>query len=91
MAVPKSKITRSKRGMRRAHDSLKAINVVECPNCGEQKIIHHICKACGYYGDKEIIPIVEDIDVDDDAARSEERRVGKECPLLCRSRWSPYH
>jgi hypothetical protein len=23
--------------------------------------------------------------------RSEERRVGKECTLLCRSRWSPYH
>ena len=22
---------------------------------------------------------------------SEERRVGKECSLLCRSRWSPYH
>ena len=27
------------------------------------------------------------IDID----RSEERRVGKECGLLCRSRWSPYH
>ena len=54
--------------MRRAHDSLKAVNVVECPNCGEQKIPHHICKACGYYGDKEITPIVEDIDIDDDAA-----------------------
>ena len=24
-------------------------------------------------------------------SRSEERRVGKECFLLCRSRWSPYH
>ena len=23
--------------------------------------------------------------------RSEERRVGKECRLTCRSRWSPYH
>ena len=23
--------------------------------------------------------------------RSEERRVGKECVLSCRSRWSPYH
>ena len=23
--------------------------------------------------------------------RSEERRVGKECRPLCRSRWSPYH
>ena len=25
------------------------------------------------------------------AGRSEERRVGKECPTMCRSRWSPYH
>ena len=25
------------------------------------------------------------------AVRSEERRVGKECVFLCRSRWSPYH
>ena len=23
--------------------------------------------------------------------RSEERRVGKECHLTCRSRWAPYH
>ena len=26
-----------------------------------------------------------------EGARSEERRVGKECLRLCRSRWSPYH
>ena len=26
-----------------------------------------------------------------DMARSEERRVGKECLCWCRSRWSPYH
>ena len=25
------------------------------------------------------------------AVRSEERRVGKECLAVCRSRWSPYH
>ena len=25
------------------------------------------------------------------ADRSEERRVGKECASMCRSRWSPYH
>ena len=30
----------------------------------------------------------DDLDAD---FRSEERRVGKECPVLCRSRWSPYH
>ena len=27
----------------------------------------------------------------DDGVGSEERRVGKECPVLCRSRWLPYH
>ena len=27
----------------------------------------------------------------DEAERSEERRVGKECEVPCRSRWSPYH
>ena len=26
-----------------------------------------------------------------DEMRSEERRVGKECRTVCRSRWSPYH
>src|SRR3546814_12057048 len=30
-------------------------------------------------------------DQSDMAARSEERRVGKECVSTCRSRWSPYH
>ena len=27
----------------------------------------------------------------EESERSEERRVGKECLRLCRSRWSPYH
>ena len=31
------------------------------------------------------------IDVGGESTRSEERRVGKECLRLCRSRWSPYH
>ena len=29
--------------------------------------------------------------IDIPATRSEERRVGKECASMCRSRWSPYH
>ena len=31
---------------------------------------------------------IKDIEKDE---RSEERRVGKECRIGCRSRWSPYH
>jgi flagellar FliL protein len=41
------------------------------------------------------VEIEEEDPEDEEAAasskRSEERRVGKECRRLCRSRWSPYH
>ena len=40
-----------------------------------------------YNRDQEIQQMIEEIG----AERSEERRVGKECLRLCRSRWSPYH
>ena len=54
MAVPKKKTTQSKRNMRRSHDALKAVNVVECPNCGELKRPHNVCDACGYYDGREV-------------------------------------
>ena len=40
--------------------------------------------------DGEVV-IIHDERVDRTTDRSEERRVGKECPHMCRSRWSPYH
>jgi large subunit ribosomal protein L32 len=43
-------------------------NPNECPNCGELKRPHHICASCGFYGDKEVISMTEEIDLDDDAA-----------------------
>lgn len=68
MAVPKSKITRSRRGQRRSHDALVAGNPNECPNCGELKRAHHVCASCGHYGDREVVVLADDIDLDDDAA-----------------------
>ena len=33
-----------------------------------------------------------EVSIDEECSlRSEERRVGKECTIQCRSRWSPYH
>lgn len=55
MAVPKRKTTPSRRNMRRAHDALKASAYAECPNCGELKRPHHVCHACGYYREREVI------------------------------------
>ncbi|MEL6127058.1 MAG: 50S ribosomal protein L32 [Pseudomonadota bacterium] len=68
MAVPKSKITRSKRGMRRSHDALVAANPNECSNCGELRRPHHVCPSCGHYADREVVAMVEEIDLEDDAA-----------------------
>lgn len=54
MAVPKRKVTRSRRNHRRSHDALKPSSYAECPNCGEMKRPHHVCQACGYYNDREV-------------------------------------
>ncbi len=68
MAVPKSKITRSRRGMRRSHDALIAGNPNECPNCGELKRPHHVCASCGHYADREVLSQADEVGLDDDAA-----------------------
>ena len=49
--------------------------------------IHFLIQSVPAYSPKKIIQIVKSII----ARRSEERRVGKECAPMCRSRWSPYH
>lgn len=55
MAVPKKKISVSRRGQRRSHDSLNSVNAGVCPNCGEPVQPHNICKACGMYNGKQVI------------------------------------
>ncbi len=55
MAVPRKKVSRSKRDMRRAHDRLTHVNLTECSNCGELKRPHHVCEACGHYNGREVV------------------------------------
>ncbi len=55
MAVPKKKVSKSRRDMRRSHHRLKPTNVQECPNCGEFKRPHHICGACGHYNGRQVL------------------------------------
>ena len=55
MAVPKKKISTSKRNMRRSHDRLPGTAYVECQNCGELKRPHHVCASCGHYHGHEVL------------------------------------
>ena len=58
MAVPKKKISKSRRDMRRAHDALSPAAYGECTNCGELKRPHHVCAACGHYDGREVVETV---------------------------------
>ena len=55
MAVPKRKTSKSKRNMRRSHDSLKAINIIEDKESGEPRLSHKIDISTGIYNDKKIL------------------------------------
>jgi len=55
MAVPKRKVTGSRRGMRRSQDSLKAVNYQEDSTSGEYKLRHHIDLKSGMYRGKQIL------------------------------------
>ena len=54
MAVPKKKVSKSRRDKRRSHHRLMPVAHVECANCGEMKRPHHLCQSCGYYDGREV-------------------------------------
>ena len=57
MAVPKSKITKSKRGMRRAHDAIKHDAYVENKDTGELHRPHHLDLKTGMYNGRQVLNI----------------------------------
>ncbi|MCH7693761.1 MAG: 50S ribosomal protein L32 [Proteobacteria bacterium] len=59
MAVPKKKVSKSRRDMRRAHDRLKPAVYEECPNCGDLKRPHHVCPYCGQYKGRVVTESVD--------------------------------
>ena len=65
MAVPKKKISKSRRNMRRSHHALKAANVVVDSVTGEHKLPHHISLKDGFYNGNQVL-IDRDLEDDDD-------------------------
>ncbi len=61
MAVPKSKVSRRRRGNRRSHDTLKPTHVQEDQHTGEYKRRHHIDLKSGQYRGRQVIAPKEDL------------------------------
>ena len=55
MAVPKRKTSPSKRNMRRSHDSIANLNVIEDKESGEPRLSHRIDLSTGMYKGRQVL------------------------------------
>ena len=60
MAVPKGKISKARKHSRQANWKLSMPGIVECPQCHQMKLDHHVCKNCGYYNGKQVLNLEEE-------------------------------
>lgn len=56
-AVPKTKVSRHRRGNRRQHKRLDAPTLVPCAQCGKLMRAHYVCKNCGTYRRRQVLDI----------------------------------
>ncbi|WP_081411936.1 50S ribosomal protein L32 [Alicyclobacillus herbarius] len=54
MAVPQHRISKTRKRMRRTHFKLELPGMVRCPECGEYKLSHRVCKNCGSYKGRQV-------------------------------------
>jgi len=59
MALPKKKVSKSRRDKRRANWKLEAPALVVCPQCHEPKAPHRACPKCGFYRGRKAIMVSE--------------------------------
>ncbi|GEL09128.1 50S ribosomal protein L32 [Salisediminibacterium halotolerans] len=55
MAVPFRKTSKTRKNKRRTHFKLRVPGMVECPECGEMKLSHRVCKECGAYKGRDVV------------------------------------
>ena len=56
MAVPRAKTSKARTRRRRGVNMhLVAPQMVECANCGNLVLQHHVCLKCGFYRGRQLI------------------------------------
>ncbi len=56
-AVPKTKVSRHRRGNRRQHQRVEVPTLVTCPQCGQLMRAHRACKSCGTYRGRQVLEV----------------------------------
>jgi len=55
--LTKRKYAKSRQRERRGHMKIPAPPMVECPQCHNMKLSHHVCPSCGYYHGREVVSV----------------------------------
>lgn len=55
MAVPRNRLSNSRKNTKRSHHAKKPKNTHECANCGKAKLRHVICQSCGSYAGRVVL------------------------------------
>ncbi len=58
MAVPKRRVSTTRRDKRRSNVwKMDAPQLQRCPDCGEYKLAHRVCTACGKYNGRQVLAV----------------------------------
>ena len=57
MAVPKRKMSKRRKRLRRGGHSAAGMRTQACPRCGSPKLPHRVCASCGYYAGKKRLEV----------------------------------
>ncbi len=66
---PQRRTSKTRKRLRRSHFKMETPGMMVCPNCGEMKLAHIVCSACGYYDGK----LVKEIKVKEKELTPEEK------------------
>lgn len=55
MPNPKRRHSKTRGRKRRTHYKAVEPAMVSCTNCGEMKLSHRVCPACGFYNGKSVM------------------------------------
>ncbi|MGL5043151.1 MAG: 50S ribosomal protein L32 [Culicoidibacterales bacterium] len=59
MAVPFRRTSKAVKRKRRTHFKLALPGMSTCPECGEMKLAHRVCRACGSYKGRQVLTVNE--------------------------------
>lgn len=78
--------SKTRKRLRRTHYKLDLPGMMVCPNCGEMKLAHVVCKACGYYDGK----LVRELKVkDNDEEKGTEEKTDKKAKKAKKTKNNP--